>query len=95
MSRVNRFQEGHGPVRTAQQGPREARVTDPDRAGLPAALAQTLLDGPITPDRVRRLLRRLRGQPAAFIAETLAAIPDATVRRAVAEAAKTAGLFID
>jgi 2-keto-4-pentenoate hydratase len=61
----------------------------------PAALAQAFLRAPASPKRVRQLLRLLRGHPAVYIAETLAAIPDAAVRRAVAEAAKTAGLFLD
>jgi hypothetical protein len=61
----------------------------------PAALAQTLCDGPITPERVRRLLRLLQGQPAAFIAEVLGAIPDVKVRATVAAAVKDEGLFLD
>jgi hypothetical protein len=61
----------------------------------PAALARALEDGPVTPVRVRQLLRLLRGQPAVYIAQTLAAIPDARVRATVAEAVKAAGLFVE
>jgi hypothetical protein len=58
----------------------------------PAGLAGALLRRPVTPVRVRKLLRLLRGQPPASIAATLQAIPDATVRATVAAALTAAGL---
>ena len=41
------------------------------------------------------VLRLLRGHPATYIAQTLAAIPDVKTRTTVAEAVKTAGLFFE
>jgi hypothetical protein len=72
-------------------------MTTPLRESLttPAGLAGALVRGPITPVRVRKLLRLLRGHPPVYIAETLAAIPDVKTRTTVAEAVKTAGLFIE
>jgi hypothetical protein len=72
-------------------------VSTPLRESLttPAGLAGALVRRPITPIRVRKLLRLLRGHPATYIAQTLAAIPDAKTRTTVAEAVKTAGLFVE
>jgi len=71
-------------------------VSDPRPSiTTPAGLAGALLRGPVTPVRVRKLLRLLRGQPPGYIAATLQAIPDVSVRATVADAVKTAGLFLD
>ena len=61
----------------------------------PAGLAGALLRGPVTPVRVRKLLRLLRGQPPVYVAATLQAIPDAQVRATVAAAVKADGLFVE
>jgi hypothetical protein len=72
-------------------------MSGPPRESLttPAGLAGALLRRPVTPGRVRKLLRLLRGHPPVYIAQTLAAIPDPLVRATVADAVKTAGLFIE
>jgi hypothetical protein len=71
------------------------RDPPPDAIPPPAAVAAALGRGPVTPGGVRALLRVLRGQPAGYIAATLAAIPDARTRATVAEAVKAAGLFVE
>jgi hypothetical protein len=55
-------------------------------------LAAKFLRGPVTPERIRKLLRLARLGTRADFAATLAAIPDATVRAQV-EAASAAVQF--
>lgn len=58
----------------------------------PAALAQALLRGPVTPARIRKLLRHAKKGTRAEFEATLAAIPDATVRQQITDAA-VSGFF--
>jgi len=60
------------------------RVQGPFRT--PAALAQALLRGAVTPERIAKLLRHARLGTRAEFEQTLAAIPDAAVRKQVANA---------
>ena len=72
-------------------------MSTPPRASLttPAGLAGALLRRPVTPVRVRKLLRLLRGHAPAFLAQTLAAIPEASVRATVAAAVRADGLSVE
>ena len=72
-------------------------MTAPARLSLttPAGLAGALLRRPVTPLRVRKLLRLLRGHAPAYLAQTLAAIPDASVRATVAAAVAADGLAVE
>jgi hypothetical protein len=58
----------------------------------PAALAAALLAGPVTPDRIAKLLRHAKKGTRAQFRETLAAIPDPAVRAQV-EAASAPIVF--
>jgi hypothetical protein len=46
----------------------------------------------MTPLRLRKLVRLLRGHPPPYVAATLAALPDASARATVTEAVTAAGL---
>ncbi len=52
----------------------------------PQSLAAALLRGPVTPERIAKLLRHARKGTRTEFAATLAAIPDAAVRTQVAQA---------
>jgi hypothetical protein len=56
---------------------------------LREALAAKFLRGPVTPERIRKLLRLATRGTRADFAETLAAIPDPAVRAQVEQAAAT------
>lgn len=58
----------------------------------PAALAQALTRGPVTPERIRKLLWHARKGTRAEFQQMLAAIPDAAVRAQI-EAAGAAAAF--
>ena len=53
----------------------------------PEALAQALLRGPVTPERIRKLLRHAKQGTRAEFARTLAALPDNAIRAQVEAAA--------
>ena len=63
----------------------------------PAALARALLAGPVTPERIKKLLWHAQKGTRVEFARTLAALPDFSVYggdiRAQVEAAGAAGLF--
>jgi hypothetical protein len=58
----------------------------------PESLAGALLRGPVTPERIRKLLAHAKKGTRAEFARTLAAIPDGAVRAQV-EAASVAVTF--
>ena len=52
----------------------------------PEALAQALLRGPVTPERIQKLLRHARRGTRTEFAAVLAALPDPAVRTQVEQA---------